>query len=110
MNFRTAFFRLVEMVSERETVRNKTQAKNSSGSEISTIARVAVVLRWLGGGSYLDTVYQSCLPFGENYCVLRVPSSFTQHATRNTLHWQIFRRPLDIVLLQSFAGRRAVGV
>ena len=60
MNFRTAFNRLVDMVSERERVRNKTQAINSSGSEISTLTRVAIVLRWLGGGSYLDI----CFAFG----------------------------------------------
>lgn len=37
--------------------RNEAKAKNSSGSAISTVIRLAVTLRWLAGGSHIDLCF-----------------------------------------------------
>ncbi len=50
---RTAFAKLVELVTPLLS-KNEAQAKKSSGSCISVVTKLAVTLRWLAGGSYLD--------------------------------------------------------
>jgi hypothetical protein len=57
---RFAFGRLVDIVSSKSKAAVVVKATNSSGSEISIITKVACVLRWLAGGSYIDI----CFAFG----------------------------------------------
>jgi hypothetical protein len=51
----------VNLVDDKiSTKSNVVKAKNSSGSEIPTATKVAITLRWLAGGSYIDI----CFAFG----------------------------------------------
>ena len=57
---RYAFYRLVEIVTDKSKPTDRCKAENSSGSEVSIVTKVACALRWLAGGSYIDI----CFAFG----------------------------------------------
>lgn len=48
---------LLTKISPRFSDRDVTRAMNSSGSPIPVRTRLAVTLRWLAGGSYLDLCF-----------------------------------------------------
>jgi hypothetical protein len=54
---RATFDAHVILLTDHMRPRNEQKAINSSGSAISTKTRLAVSLRWLAGGSYLDICF-----------------------------------------------------
>jgi hypothetical protein len=56
---RTSFLELCERI-DPLIHRDELKASNSSGSQISTSTRIAMTLRWLAGGIYIDI----CFAFG----------------------------------------------
>ena len=56
---RPTFFEILAKI-EPEIKRNETYAINSSGHPILSTTRLAVTLRWLAGGSYLDLCFAWC--------------------------------------------------
>ena len=48
--------------------RDEVKAKASSGSAISTRTRIAVTLRWLAGGSYIDLCFAWGIGYSTFFC------------------------------------------
>eukprot|EP01138_Halocafeteria_seosinensis_P009305 gb/GECG01009509.1/.p1 GENE.gb/GECG01009509.1/~~gb/GECG01009509.1/.p1 ORF type:complete len:440 (+),score=36.00 gb/GECG01009509.1/:1-1320(+) len=63
---RTAFNALLEKIQDDLQVHGK-NAENGSGSPISPCTRLAVALRWLAGGSYIDICFEFGIGLGSFY-------------------------------------------
>jgi hypothetical protein len=53
---RDSFYELVEVLNNK-IQRDAMKAACSSGSPITTVTRLAVTLRWIAGGSYIDLCF-----------------------------------------------------
>ena len=54
---RATFNEILERIEPHMKHRNQVKAANSSGAPIVLMTRLAVMLRWLAGGSYLDLCF-----------------------------------------------------
>jgi hypothetical protein len=55
---RVAFYMLVDIIAPEFVEETERYAEYSSGSSISIVTRLAVSLRWLAGGSYIDICFE----------------------------------------------------